>query len=172
MFLWLMFFFVSLIWCPTLTSSFRQGVVCCHPLHLLQKNRNKITPVASVIYQARHVLFGSAAFCFLRVLWCTFYLLTAAAAHVYECSTTFVVAWSRALLWWQKLKVSFFIKIPPNWVTSLLKMLQSCAALQFSRRRFTLAVTSGTSTTGCCTDANTCCVVGEFALPPQPSSLR
>lgn len=95
-----------------------------------------------------------------------FYLLTAAAAHVYESSTTFVVAWSRALQWWQKLKVSFYIKIPPNWVTSLLKMLQSCAALQFSRRRFTLAVTSGTSTTGCCPDANTCCVVGEFALPP------
>lgn len=67
------------------------------------------------------------------------YLLTAAAAAVCfnESTKTFVVGWSRALQWQQKFKVSFCIKIPPNWVTNLLKMLQSPnGALQFSRRRF------------------------------------
>lgn len=95
-----------------------------------------------------------------------FYMRTA-AARWNESSTTFVVAWSRALQWWQKFKVSFKIKIPPNWVTSLLKMPQSCTALQFSQRRFTQVVTWGPSTTGW-----TSCVSLSFPRVPTAVGRR
>lgn len=82
------------------------------------------------------------------------------------------------LLWWgevghrshdeKRFKVSLYIKIPPNWVTGLLKMLQRRNALQFSRRRrLTLVVSCGTSATGgrhllCC---------WRVCPPPPPTPI-
>lgn len=133
----------------------------------VQKINKQMASIAT--YKARHV-FGSAAFFAFR----EFCFDVTGCGAWFTCSQQqrrrvfmraaqpFVVAWSRALQWQQKFKVSFYTKIPPNWVTSLLKMLQSHLTAHIS-----LACdVSHAPVELIRLEANTCCVVRELVFPP------